>query len=408
MREEYDDYDYDEEYEKRKRRAAAARKKKKKKKKRIVLFVIEIAVLAVLVIGVFVFASVNSGLRKLGTGVTSDTSSDNPDLDTDNVQISEEVAVDKVMSGYTNILLVGLDARDYDDPDYCNSDTMIICSINNDNGEIRLVSILRDTYLNVDPDGWQFEKANSAYCYGSVTQCLSMINKNLDMNITQYVTVDFSALATLVDDIGGVDIELSEQEIVHLNNYCKETSEVTGMSYEDLPEVAGTYTLNGVQAVSYARIRYTAGQDMKRAQRQRLLVNKIIEKARSSGITGVTAIINDVFPLCKTNISNAMLIKMATQMIGYYAIVDTNNFPFQFLENSQYVNEEFMVPVTLEKNVQQLHEFLFNETDYDPSQTVKDYSLEIEQTSGYTMDDYDHAVEASTIPLAGSEADTVR
>ena len=376
---------------------------KKKKRRRIILFSIEIAVIAILAIGVFVYAKVNSGLRNIGSA-----SSDDPNQNTDNVIVNEEAAVDKVMSGYTNILLVGIDAREEDDPDYCNSDTMVIMSINNSNGEVRLLSVYRDTYLNVDPSGTQFEKANAAYCYGSITQCLSMINANLDLSITDYVIVDFNALSTLVDDVGGIDIELSEQEIVHLNNYCQETSEVTGKSYEELPEVAGTYTLNGVQAVSYARIRYTAGEDMKRAQRQRLVIMKIVDKARASGLSGVNAIINDVFPLCKTNISNAMLIKMAAQMISYYAIVDTSGFPFEFREESQYINEEYMVPVTLEQNVIELHQFLFSDDDYTPSETVKNYSQIIIDDSGFDESDRDGAIDSGNIEAAASEADNIR
>lgn len=376
---------------------------KKKKRRRIILFSIEIAVIAILAIGVFVYAKVNSGLRNIGSA-----SSDDPNQNTDNVIVNEEAAVDKVMSGYTNILLVGIDAREEDDPDYCNSDTMVIMSINNSNGEVRLLSVYRDTYLNVDPSGTQFEKANAAYCYGSITQCLSMINANLDLSITDYVIVDFNALSTLVDDVGGIDIDLSEQEIVHLNNYCQETSEVTGKSYEELPEVAGTYTLNGVQAVSYARIRYTAGEDMKRAQRQRLVIMKIVDKARASGLSGVNAIINDVFPLCKTNISNAMLIKMAAQMISYYAIVDTSGFPFEFREESPYINEEYMVPVTLEQNVIELHQFLFNDDEYTPSETVKNYSQIIIDDSGFDESDRDGAIDSGNIEAAASEADNVR
>lgn len=389
----------------RKLKRLKAERARKKRRKRIILFSVEIGVLALLVVGVFAYAKINSGLRNIGTATSK---SDDPNLNTDNVVVNEEAAVDKVMSGYTNILLLGIDARDYDDPNYCNSDTMIIMSINNDNGEVRLISVYRDTYLNVDPQGTQFEKANAAYCYGSISQCLSMINVNLDLSITDYLIVDFNALSTLVDDVGGIDIELSEQEIVHLNNYCKETSEVTGKSYEELPETAGTYTLNGVQAVSYARIRYTAGEDMKRAQRQRLVIMKIIDKARASGLAGVNAIINDVFPQCRTNLSNAMIIKMAQQMIGYYAIVDTSGFPFEFREESPYINEEYMVPVTLEQNVIELHKFLFNDDTYTPSETVKEYSQIIIDDSGFDESDREGAIDSGNIEAAASEADNIR
>ena len=184
------------------------KKKKNRRKKRIVLFVMELLILACLAVGVFVFAKVNAGLRNFQQ---LDTADENQNMD--NVQMNEGVAVDKVMSGYTNILLLGLDHREDESFDYCNSDTMMICSINNDNGEVRLVSVYRDTYLNINPETYDFQKANAAYCWGSAAQCISMINKNLDLNITDYVAVDFKALAVLVDDIGGIDVTLTELEI---------------------------------------------------------------------------------------------------------------------------------------------------------------------------------------------------
>ncbi|MDO4477816.1 MAG: LCP family protein [Lachnospiraceae bacterium] len=404
-----EDYEY-QEYLRRKRNKKRALARKKRRR-RIILFSLEIAILLVLIIGVFVYAKVNSSLRKLGTApeVTSQTQEVyNPDKDVDNVIVNQEAAVDKVMSGYTNILLLGIDARDYDDPDYCNSDTMIICSINNDNGEVRLLSVYRDTMLNTNPAEPKYTKANDAYCQGSITQCLSMINTNLDLSITDYLIVDFKALATMVDDIGGITIDLSQEEAVHVNNYSQETSAVTGMAFDPLPEVAGTYTLNGVQAVSYSRIRYTAGQDMKRAQRQRLVIMKIIEKVRQSGIAGVEAVINDVFPLCRTNLSNAMIIKMARQMIGYYDIVDTAGFPFVFREESQYVNPELMVPITLAQNVTQLHQFLFQDMNYSPSGTVWEYSDYIAEASGFDESAAVGAQISDETELAASEADTIR
>lgn len=391
--------------------------KKKKSKKSTVFFVFEIIILLLLLGGIFLYARVNAGLRNIGSGTSffsainqkiKGTESSDPNLDTDNVVVNKEAAVDKVMSGYTNILLIGVDARTPDEYTYSNSDTMIIASINNDNGEVRLLSVYRDTYLNTNPSEDKYTKANDAYMQGSIAQCLSMMNTNLDLSMTDYVVVDFTALATLVDDIGGIEITLTEEEVVHVNNYCQETSSATGMSYDTLPEEAGTYNLNGVQAVSYARIRYTRGYDMKRTQRQRLVIKKIVEKARTQGINAINSVINDVFPLCKTNLSNAMLIKMATQMIGYYQIVDTTGFPFAFKSGSASINSECLVPITLEENVKELHQFLFDDDTYQPSATVKAYSQTMQDLSGFTIADLDTATSSSNIAAAGSEADSVR
>ena len=165
--------------------------------------------------------------------------------------------------------------------DYTNTDTIIIASINNDTKVVKLVSIYRDTYLNIGED--RYGKANAAYANGGYKWAINMLNQNLDLDITDFVTVNMNALVEVVDALGGFDFDLTDEEVVHMNNYCVGTSEITGKSYERIePEVAGTYHLNGVQAVSYTRIRYTAGNDYKRTERQRELIAKIVAKAKKS------------------------------------------------------------------------------------------------------------------------------
>ena len=389
------------------------RKKKRGRAGSIALFVVEMLVLAVLIAGVYFYARVNAGLRNLTTAhnTPADTTTESGqkiemDQNVDNVVINPEVQAARVMEGYRNIALVGIDAREETDFDYTNSDTMIICSINNDTGEVKLVSIFRDTYLNTDPSTYDFQKANAAYCNGSIRQFLSMVNANLDLNITDYVIVDFKAVAVLVDDIGGIEVEMTRDEVINMNDYCVETSQVTGMGYNPLPEEAGVYSLNGVQAVSYSRIRYGGGNDMKRARRQRLVIAKIVEKVKQGGLSAMNAVINDVFPLCKTNLSNAMIVQMAAQMIGHYEITATEGFPFVYSWSDQ-VNPEFVVPVTLTENVKQLHKFLFNEDDYQPSQTVQDYNYAIVTSTGLGEDDIEAARIASTPVNTGSESDRI-
>ena len=384
------------------------RRKKKKKGGNIVLFVVEIVVLIVLVVGIFAFAKINRSLNEnLGTDMTGAVANDN----VDDVVINTEVATNERLTGYTNVALVGIDTREQD-IDYANSDTMLVASINNDTWGVRMISLYRDTYVNIDPDSeyGNYNKANAAYAYGSVNQFLSMLNANLDLNITQYVIVDFNAVATLIDDLGGITITLTEQEVVHLNNYCVETSEVTGMPYTPLSYDEGMepreYNLNGVQGVSYARIRYTEGNDPKRTQRQRLVIEKIIDKAKSKGLSSVTAIIEDVFPKVKTNFTSSQLIKMASQMFNYN-IEYTSGFPFEHLE-TDIGDLDAVIPVTLADNVRELHEFLFDDTGYEVSANVKAYSDKIEADSGFGAGYRDAAIQNGIIPDTGSEADLAK
>ena len=382
-----------------------AKKKRKKKKGNLVLFIVELIILGVLIAGIFLYAQLNRGLHEIGSGGNQN----DPNAKTDDVIINEEIASNGGLTGYQNIMLIGVDSRS-GDLDYANSDVMIIGSINNDNWEVRLVSLYRDTYLCTKPDQWEFNKANDAYNQGSAKQLLSMINANLDLDITQYVVVDFAAVARLIDDLGGLTICMTPQEVIHLNNYCQETSQVTGLGYTaievDENDEARDYDLNGVQAVSYARIRYTAGSDPKRTARQRLVIEKIVDKARSKGLTAVQDIIKDVFPYVKTSFSSAQIIKMASNMFNYQ-IVETTGFPFEHIE--QHIGSlDPVVPVTLADNVRELHEFLFKDLEYSVSQTVQSYSDEIEYTTGLGQAARQEAIENSIVPDTGSEADLVR
>ena len=403
------------------------KRRRKKKSGNIALFVVEIVILVILAIGVFAYSRINKGLKNLGTEMGDQQAQAGAEQTGDPQQASQEdmadvvmnegVATNEVLTGYTNVALVGIDTRD-GDIDYANSDTMLVASINNDTWGVRMVSLYRDTYLNMDPEngGWNFNKCNSAYAHGSVHQFLSMLNANLDLNITDYVVVDMKALATLIDDLGGISIILTEEEVGHLNNYCVETSEITGMDYTPLEYYEGQeateYNLTGIQAVAYARIRYTSGNDPKRTQRQRLVIEKIVDKAKSSGIASVSAIIEHVFPLVKTSFSSAQLVKMASQMFNYN-IEKTSGFPFEHLEPDSIVatngdSIDALIPVTLAQNVTELHEFLFDDYGYQVSQTVQDYSNQIVADSGLGDEYRDMAIQNSVVPDIGSEADLAK
>ena len=170
------------------------------------------------------------------------------ELDTDKLNIAE--TEEEIETGYVNVALFGLDSRQDDLGKGNRSDTMMIASLNKETKEVRMVSIYRDTLLQLD-DG-SYNKANSAYSFGGPEGAISLINRNMDMNIEKYVAVNFNALVDVIDALGGLDVSMTYEEVVHMNNYCVETSEITEKSYERIePEEAGTYHLNGVQAVSY-------------------------------------------------------------------------------------------------------------------------------------------------------------
>lgn len=355
------------------------RRIRRKRRRRRILFALEILVLLMLVGCLFVYAKLNS-LEFVS-------------IDLGNIGISDTVKNNEVMKGYTTLGLVGVDSRDGDLGAGTNSDTMIIASINNDTKEVKLVSVYRDTYLRIGEDeegNGIYNKANSAYAQYGPEGFVRMLNSNLDLNVTDFVTVDFEAVAEAVELLGGIEEELTQEEVVHLNNYCVETSEVTGMDYEPLEEVAGVHHLNGVQTVAYARIRYTAGNDFRRAARQRDVIYKIAEKAKSADVGTLTKILDTVFPSIKTSMTKAEILSMGVNMLSYN-IVDQAGFPHDHLYGENVKNAmnglDCVLPVTLESNVVWLHEFLYPEDTYEPSKNVKAYSNRIIETSGYSLED---------------------
>ena len=345
---------------------------KPRKKRRKVLFILEIIVLLLFIGGLYVYGQISAKLDKI-------------DIQETDLQEQDIVTNDQApqMTGYTTYALFGLDHRSKNEKlNTENSDTIIIASINNDTKAVKLVSVYRDTLLNVKDD--TYSKANSAYAFGGPTNAVSMLNTNLDLNITDYVAIDFNALVTVVDCLGGLDIPLSYAEIVHMNNYCVETAEETGKSYtpvelpepkpEDQEAIVGTYHLNGVQATSYCRIRYTASLDMGRTERQRRVIQMIVDKAKKAGLSTIFDIMDQVFPMVKTSVSKTEILKLIPAMIGY-CIDETTGFPQDY--KFATVKGSVIVPTTLDSNVLKLHQFLYGNTNYTPTQDVLNKSAQI-------------------------------
>ncbi len=202
-----------------------------------------------------------------------------------------------------------------------------------------------------------------------------MINRNMDMDISKYVTVNFNALVDVIDALGGFDMTLTHDEVVHMNNYCVETSEVTGKDYEKIePEEEGTYHLNGVQVVSYARIRYTGGGDFERTSRQRRVLALIAEKAQSASFSTLNKIIDKVFPQISTNFTITEMIAYAKD-IAKYKLGDSMGFPDNNSFDMLDVVGSVVIPETLTSNVEDVHKFLFGDDGYTISSNVTDMRL---------------------------------
>lgn len=345
--------------------------KKKQRKKRLILVAAEILVLLVLLVIVF-------AVKKLSI-------IEKEEVPIENIEINEGISEEShaIMEEFTTIALFGLDNRSNGNLSSGRSDVIMVATINNNTQEVKLCSVYRDTYL--DTGSGKFQKCNAAYAKGGPEQAINMLNKNLDLTITDYVTVDFNAVVECVDLLGGVEIEVTEDEAIWMIGHINETAKLTGKEANQLPG-AGTYTLDGVQACAYARVRQTAGSDFKRAERQQLVIQKMAEKAKKSDIATLNKVINAVFGDIQTSFSNAELISLASQVFNY-KIGEMSGFPFEKNAITLGSKGNVVIPCDLETNVTELHHFLYSDMDYTPSDTVVANSKLIVNESGFNVGD---------------------
>ncbi len=302
------------------------------------------------------------------------------ELNPDKLSISDELTYDE--TGYLNVALFGLDTRENDEEMGTRSDTIIIASLNRETKEIRMASIYRDTLLQQD-DG-TYNKANVAYSFGEEEEAVAMLNRNLDLNIQHYVTVDFSAMVDVIDALGGIPIDVKEEEIPYINGYACEIIENTGVDTWAVTE-PGLQNLTGVQATAYARIR-AIGDDYQRAERQRGVLTQIAVKAQQANLSTLNKIIDRVFPKVKTNFKLTEILAYAKD-VKKYRLMDSTGFPTEDGRDTMDYGDagNVVVPVTLLSNATALHEYLFgDDEEYVPSSKVKEISDEIAYLSGYS------------------------
>lgn len=292
------------------------------------------------------------------------------------------------MTGYKNIALFGVDSRDHNLGKGTRTDTIMIASINEDTGEVKLTSVFRDTYMNIGND--TYNKANSAYASGGPEQAIQMLNMCLDLDITDYATVDFTALVDTIDALGGVDIDVTEEEIEYLNSYQismvgKPDGTVNGLGEPNYVAQAGTdYTpvqsagmqrLNGLQATAYCRIRYV-GNDFQRAQRQRTVLIEAAKRAKEADVASLNNIIDEVFPKVKTSFTTTQLLGYAAKASSY-SIVGNMGFPEERVTGDMDKAGSCVVATNFAAEVSNLHTFLFGESSYVPTTVVQNISDKI-------------------------------
>lgn len=373
------------------------KQKAAKKRRNIIIFCVELLVLAIVIVVAWAIIRVTGTEHtNLNAGVISDPEEE---LDSDKIYINPniganvsengdiEVEDDNPMSGYTQIALFGVDSRakKLDSGDN-RSDTIIIACINNETKEVKLVSVYRDTYLNLSTD--RYNKCNGAFAAGGAAAAITMLNTNLDLAITNYITVGFTGLIDVIDALGGVWVDVKQSEIKHLNNYqiSMVGTSTDGINYyadagvDYTPvEQAGYQKLNGLQATAYCRIRYV-GDDYGRTERQRTVIMAALEQAKAMDPAKLIKILNSsIFEEFETNLDIDDISDVLMDLSSY-TIVESTGFPSMDMLVSGTIGAKgsCIVPTSLSDNVIWLHELLFEDAEYVPSEIVETYSERIE------------------------------
>lgn len=356
--------------------------REKRKRNRIILIIVEVFVLLLMLIALYVvvlYGKIEHNDIAEEDIVINEGIAGKNDINKD--EITTNQGLGGHMEGYRNVALFGVDARDNSLGKGNRSDTIIVASINEETKEVKLVSVYRDTYLNLGNDS--YGKANSAYSQGGPLQAINMLNMNLDMNITDYITVGWAGVADTIDALGGVEIEVDEAEITHLNNYQVETSKSLGYKSFDRVTNTGMQTLNGVQAVSYCRIRYTAGDDFKRTERQREVIEAILAKAKSGNVAALNKAANTIFGEISTSLTLAEIMDLLAD-VASYSIGETGGFPNeQYRVTGSVGGASCVMSTDLTEDVRALHQFLFEgATEYEPSNEVKSIADRVHSDTG--------------------------
>ena len=354
--------------------------KKKTSVKKIIFRILIIVILVFLLAFLGAYFFVNGKLSKLN----------HKELDTN--QLGIDTSVQDEMKDYRNIAILGVDSRsDTYSSDY-RTDSIMVASINKKTGDIQLFSIYRDTYVQMELNGkTYYDKINHAY-YNGPENTIKTINKNLDLNIDDFALADFNAVRDLVNAVGGIDLDITREELKYINGYISDVNKVTGSKSKNITS-AGTQHVDGTQAVAYCRIRYTTGWDFKRTERMRTVLQKTVNKIKNLSLTQLNSLLNEMLPKIETSLSKTEIYTLVPQLLKMN-ISKSFGWPYQTVgtefDNAKYEPSDgvkigkdyYGTPKTLESNVVKLHQEVYGQTNYVVSENVKTISEKIKTITG--------------------------
>lgn len=380
---EYDEEDYEEEYEE-------ERPRTRKRKRKILFLFLELLAITILSVSIYGSDLYFDTKRDFNANVQDQT------FRRENIKVNEDANL-KIADGYTDIVVFGVDARGTELESGTNSDTIIIVSINNETKKVKMLSVYRDTSVRiVDSYGVaRIKKANYAYAAGGAENAISMLNTNLDLNISEYVAINFAGVADIIDALGGVELNLTEDEVANINKHLIDSRLSTGKDSPDVTQ-AGWQTLNGLQATTYCRLRGTTFYDEKtgeaitddfgRTARQRLVISKLVDKAKKAGVSKCIDIAKKVInakgdnKVFTTSFSFDQIMDMIPILLEF-SLDGGEGFPSSWAP-AWIDGQDCLIPKGMAYNVKKVHQFLYDEKNYTPSSTVDDISNSLINLTG--------------------------
>lgn len=294
-------------------------------------------------------------------------------------QLKKEMTTEahkELTKGTETLAIFGVDSRSNQLGKGTRSDSIMVVNMNHETKEIKIASVFRDCYVDIKGHG--LDKITHAHSFGGPELAMDTLNRNFDLDIDKYITVNFGNVAEVIDDLGGIQLEITDSELKYINGYIDEINKVDKTDSAHITKT-GTQKVDGTQAVAYSRIRYTAGGDYKRAERQRTVLMKVFENAKQKSAMDLIQIVNKMMDKISTNYSSGEVMDILAYL-AKYDMEETKGFPTK-LWGGKIDGVWYGVPVTLESNVKEMHSYLFDEKDYKPSSTVKKISDQIRQAA---------------------------
>ncbi len=311
--------------------------------------IITLSIIGLLIVGL-VGGVATYGLTMLGKINKVDLNEDNLGIDKD---------IDAKLSKYdgiTNIALFGIDAPE---GTAGRSDAIMIATVDKIHNKLKLTSIMRDSYVDIQGHGK--DKINHAYAFGGHELALKTLNENFDLNLKDFATVNFSSLPKIIDSIGGIDLDIRSDEIKYINDYINNLNALNKTNVNSITS-AGTQHVNGTQALAYCRIRYTAGGDGERTERQRIVLTKLFEKFNKVSPTKYPSILNDLMPMITTSLSSSEILGLAKTVSSMGGSgLEQERFPKDNYSKGEMINGVYYLTFDNNITVKQIHDYIFED-----------------------------------------------